>query len=257
MSAVCPGGQLPVGIFISVTFINMSSPAHPGQKISPKDFAFENLLMDFVLLALYYFALGDLVRWQTSHFVFAGVILIILNIVTAAFGIVTFFSLYNYDHEIKRYSNLYSTFEGGVIGISALITFVAAFWWQVPTQAMNKIGGLEVYNGLTMLVYFITCLLVLAKSMDDKRYYKFSKSGAGRFISVILNGSFFFFSYAILISSLEIWHPAQLQYRFLGILCLVAFYLPFRIFLLLRPPFHRLEIVSMAASFVLMIVRLF
>jgi len=229
----------------------------PENISSNRKFSFEHLVMDFVLLGCYFFLLDDLVVWQTNHFDLAGVILVILNIATAAYGVLTFFSIYNAEHELKGYAKLMTSLEGTVIGISALITFVAAFWWLLPFQAVKKVGGFEIYNGLSMLVYFITCLLVMGKSLDDKKYYTFSKSTIGGLISVVLNGVFFFFSYALLITSLQIWQPDRFQYRFYGVICLVLFYLPFRIFLLLRPPFHKIELASMLVIFFYMLNNLF
>ncbi|MFI5171382.1 MAG: hypothetical protein ACHQFW_03280 [Chitinophagales bacterium] len=222
-----------------------------------KNFPWPNLIMDFILLFCYYFLLDDLISWQTEHFVLSGVIIILLNIITAAFGIFTFFSIYSSEHESKSYTQFVSTFEGGVIAISVLLTFVSMLWWLVPTQAINKMEAFPIYNGLTALVYFVVNLLILSEAMRKPKYYLFSRSQTAGIISAILNGSFFFFSYGILITSMNIWQPEGQQFIFLGIICLVLFYLPFRIFLLLRPPFHRMEFISFMVLFVVMIERLF
>lgn len=224
--------------------------------VTTNQFPFENLIMDFILLACYYFFLNDLIHWQTNHLIASGWITIVLNIATAAFGILTFFSIYSEEYELKTFRAYLNGFQGAVIGISALITFVAAFWWLVPYQAIKNITGFGIYNGLTMLVYFVVCLLVMAEAMNKKKYYKFSKTRKAGFISVLLNGIFFLFSYGLLIASLRIWNPEHSVYQILGIGCLVIFYLPFRIFLLLRPPFHKIEMASVFASFILMVMHL-
>lgn len=228
----------------------------PGQNHITKKFPFENLIMDFLLLACYYFFLGDIINWQTTHLITSAWITVILNIIVAAYGIFTFFSIYSVEFELKIYKDMLTGFEGAVIGISALITFVAAFWWLVPYQAIKNVSEFGVYNGLTMLAYFIICLLMMGEAMNKKKYYAFSKTRTAGFISLLLNGVFFLFSYCLLIASLRIWQPEHSVYQVLGIGCLIVFYLPFRIFLLLRPPFHKIELASVLASFFIMVTQL-
>jgi len=216
-----------------------------------------NLLMDLTLIAGYYTFLDVLILWQTEHLVWAGIIMMVLHIAVAAFGLFTFFSIYTMEHALKKYRSMFSDMEGAVIGISAMISFVAGFWWLVPHQAIKATGGLQIYNGLTMLIYFIVCLLAMGKALEDTRYYTFSRSSTASVLSAILEGSYFFFSYALLKATMQVWQPEEMYYRFLAILCLVLFYLPFRIFLLLRPPFHPIELCTLLLAFGLMLAGLF
>jgi hypothetical protein len=104
--------------------------------------------------------------------------------------------------------------------------------------------------------YFITFIVIAASGINDKKGIKTGsivwKTG-NAFITI----TFFFFSYAFLLVTMRHWQPTFIAAPYLAIICLFVFYLPLRFFLLLRPPFNKLEYVSFIISFGFLMFELF
>jgi hypothetical protein len=196
-------------------------------------------------------------QWQQQHLALSCTILMLLNIAAVGIGCYTFFTLYANSALLTRYVSSLSSFEGAVIGLSAFISTLAFFWWLVPFASVKKMGVTETGFILGAGAYFITFMAVVSNSIGNKKGIEFAQSVRLKMLNYAITIAFFFFSYAFLIMALQHWRPAFIAAPYLAIICMVVFYLPLRFFLLLRPPFHKLEYVSFILSFGFLLFRLF
>jgi len=212
---------------------------------------------DIVLIALYLFCLDPLMQWQQQHLALSCTILMMLNIVAVGLGCFTFFSLYADEALLTRYVRSLSSFEGAVIGLSTFISCLGFLWWLVPFAGVKKMGVPETGFILGASAYFITFMGVVANSISSKKGIQIAQSVPLKLLNNFVTVLFFFFSYAFLLLTLQHWKPGFMAASYLAISCLFVFYLPLRFFLLLRPPFHKLEYISFIISFGILMVRLF
>jgi hypothetical protein len=212
---------------------------------------------DIILMLLYIFCLDPLMQWQQQHLVLSCNILMLLNIAAVGLGCFIFFSLYADEDQLKKFSSSLSSFEGAVVGLSTLISCLAFCWWLVPFAAVKKMGVTETGFIIGATVYFITFMGVVANSISNKKGLEIAQSPGLKTLNNIITILFFFFSYAFLLMTMQHWHPGFIAAPYLAIFCLFAFYLPLRFFLLLRPPFHKLEYVTFILSFGVLMIRIF
>jgi len=210
-----------------------------------------------MLILLYLFCLDPLMQWQQQHLALSCKILMLLNIVAVGLGCFSFFSLYADEVLLTRYVRSLTSFEGAVIGLSTFISCLGFFWWLVPFAAVKKMGVPETGFILGAGAYFITFMGVVANSISSKKGINIAQSVPLKLLNYFVTVAFFFFSYAFLVMALQHWKPGFIAAPYLAIICLFVFYLPLRFFLLLRPPFHKLEYVSFIVSFGILLIRLF
>ena len=211
---------------------------------------------DLLVPALYLVGVDRLMQWQSEHLALSCAVLMILNIGAVGFGGVTFFSLYADKRALETYRKSLTTFEGAVIGLSAFITALGFFWWLVPFAAVKQMGVKETGFMFGALVYFICYLAVVAGSVAGD-VLTIQDTVGFRVANAVITTLSFFFSYTFLMLTLRDWHPSFMGATGLALICLCVFYLPLRVFLLLRPPFHRLEYLTFILSFAFMLTRLF
>lgn len=217
----------------------------------------EKLLPDIVLLILYFVLLDQLIDWQSRHLALSCTILMLLNIAAMAGGCFSFFSMYADKDEIMSYARRLSPFEGAVAGISTLLAALAFLWWLVPFAGAKSMGVKETGFILGMGAYFVIFMAIVAKAIVYEPGIKMIRSAGFKIANSLITTLFFFFSYGFLLLTMRNWHPHFLLAPYLGIICLTAFYLPLRFFLLLRPPFSKLDYPLFILSFGYMLFRLF
>ena len=210
-----------------------------------------------MLMLLYLFCLDPLMQWQQQHPTLSCNILMLLNIAAVGLGCFVFFTGYADMASLTKYRDSLSSFESAVVGLSAFISCLAFFWWLVPFTAVKKMGVEETGFIWGATIYFITFMAVVAKSIDNKKGIKIAQSPALKALNYFVTVIFFFFSYAFLQMALQHWQPGFIASSYLAIICLFVFYLPLRFFLILRPPFHKLEYISFILSFGFLMFRLF
>jgi hypothetical protein len=110
---------------------------------------------------------------------------------------------------------------------------------------------------LGAMVYFITFMGVVAGTVNNKKVNNTSQTALLKLCNAAVLIAFFFFSYAFLLVALQHWKPGFIAAPYLAIICLFVFYLPLRFFLLLRPPFHKIEYISFILSFGFLLMKLF
>jgi hypothetical protein len=196
-------------------------------------------------------------QWQQQHLALSCTILMLLNIIAIGLGCYTFFSGYADMAALTKYRDSLSSFERAVLGLSAFISCLAFLWWLVPFAAVKKMGVKETGFIWGVVVYFITFMAVVAKSITDKKGIQIVRPVPLKAVNSTVIIVFFFFSYAFLVMALQHWKPGFLAAPYLAIICMFVFYLPLRFFLLLRPPFHKLEYVSFILSFGFLMLQLF
>ena len=216
-----------------------------------------SFLPDLILLLLYFFCLHPLMAWQQQHLSLSCTLLILLNIFAVGLGCFTFFTAFADRVALVKYKNGLSKFESAALGIAAFISCFAFFWWLVPFAAVKQMG--VNYSGFIpgAGAYFIIFMAVVAGSINNKNGIKIANSGLLKITSGIVIIVFFFFSYAFLLLTMQNWESQIIAAPFLAILCLFVFYLPLRFFLLLRPPFSKLEYISFLFSFGFLMFELF
>jgi len=212
---------------------------------------------DIIMLLLYFFCLDPLMQWQQEHLGLSCNILMLLNIAAVGLGCFTFFTGYADMSFLTRYRDSLSSFERAAIGLSAFISCFAFFWWLVPFAAVKKMGVTETGFIMGAVIYFITFMAVVVKSIGSPTGLKTVQSVLVKNINLVVTTIFFFFSYAFLLMALQHWQPGFMAAPYLAITCMFVFYLPLRLFLLMRPPFHKLEYVSFILSFGFLMFRLF
>ena len=217
----------------------------------------DKYLPDVILLIMYYFLLDPLMVWQQTHLSLSCTILMLLNIVSIGLGCYTFFTAYADDDALVKYKNSLSAFESAVMGLSAFISCLSFFWWLVPFAAAKKMGVKETGFIIGATLYFITFMGVVAGTVNGKNVKKIIPSRILKAINSASLIAFFFFSYAFLLMSLQHWQPSFMAAPYLAVLCLFIFYLPLRFFLLLRPPFNKLEYIGFILCFGFFMVNLF
>jgi len=148
-------------------------------------------------------------------------------------------------------------FESAALGLSAFISCLAFLWWLVPFAAVKKMGVTDTGFILGATVYFITFMGVVAGTINNKEAIKIAGSALLKTMNSAVTIIFFFFSYAFLLMTMQHWQPGFMAAPTLAMLCLVAFYLPLRFFLLLRPPFSKLEYISFIISFGFLLYQIF
>jgi hypothetical protein len=230
--------------------------------VTPQTSSFDRLLRfnivpDIILLLLYFFYLHPLMAWQQQHPALSCTLLMLLNIAAVGLGSYIFFTAYADDDELVKYKNTLTTFEGSALGLSAFISCFAFCWWLVPFAAVKKMGVTDTGFILGAMVYFITYMAVVAGSVNNKKGIKMSHLPVLKTVNSAVTIIFFFFSYAFLLMTMHFWQPGFMAAPYLAIICLFIFYLPLRFFLLLRPPFHKLEYVSFILVFGFLIFELF
>ena len=224
---------------------------------SPANINWFKFVPDITVLLLYFFFLDPLMNWQLQHLYLSCNILMLLNILATGIGCYTFFTGYANMDALTKYRDSLSSFERAVLGISAFISCLAFFWWLVPFAAVRSMGIKETGFILGVTIYFITFLAVVATSISNTKGLKKANAVPLRLLNSIVTTLFFFFSYSFLLVSMQHWQPSWIAAPYLAIICLVVFYLPLRFFLLLRPPFHKLEYVSFILSFGFLLWQLF
>ena len=211
---------------------------------------------DILILALYWFCFDRLLGWQQKYPGPSCTILIILNIAAVALSCFSFFSLYSNPSRIESYRKSLSKFEGAVIGLSAFISALGFLWWLAPFSAVKKMGVQDTGFILGAGVYFITYMAVVAGTITNSKTLLLANTQMVRLTTAIVVGIFFFFSYVFLVMTFQHWQPSFMGARALAMICLCVFYLPLRIFLLLRPPYHKLEFLGFAGAFIFMLSKL-
>lgn len=229
----------------------------PTQNTSVVKLNWDKFIPDIVVLILYFILLDPLMAWQQQHLALSCTILMGLNIIAIGLGCYTFFTALANDDAMVKYKNSLSAFESAVMGLSAFISCLAFLWWLVPFTAVKKMGVPETGFILGAMVYFITFMGVVAGSVNNKRANHTSTSLLLKLGNAIVLIAFSFFSYAFLLMALQHWQPGFIAAPYLAIICLFVFYLPLRFFLLLRPPFNKLEYISFILSFGFLIIKLF
>lgn len=212
---------------------------------------------DTIVLVLYIVLLDPLMSWQARHLSLSCILLILLNTLAMALGCFSFFCNYADMKNISAYAKQLNSFEGAVTGISTLLSCLGFLWWLVPFAGAKKMGVEETYFFLGMTLYFILFMAIVAKAISYHPGFAIIGSTGFKMINSLVNILFFFFSYGFLTLTLRNWQPGFIAAPYLGILCLFIFYLPLRFFLLLRPPFHKLEYPLFIISFGYMLFRLF
>ncbi len=216
-----------------------------------------NIVPDIILLLLYFFCLQPLMAWQQQHPALSCTLLMLLNIAAVGLGSYIFFTAYADDDELIKYKNTLTTFERSALGLSAFISCFAFCWWLVPFAAVKKMGVTDTGFILGAMVYFITYMAVVAGSVNNKSSKKMPYLPVLKTANSAVTIAFFFFSYAFLSMTMQFWQPGFMAAPYLAIISLFIFYLPLRFFLLLRPPFHKLEYVSFILSFGFLLFQLF
>ena len=212
---------------------------------------------DIILLLLYFFCLHPLMQWQQQHLALSAAILMLLNTMATGLGCYIFFTAYADKTELVSYRNSLSYFESAAIGLSAFISCFAFFWWLVPFAGVKKMGIKDTGFIWGAVIYFITFMAVVASSISNKKGIKTAGSVSLMMLNNAVAVIFFFFSYAFLMLTMQHWHPGSAVAPYFAIACMFIFYLPLRLFLLLRPPFHKLEYTSFILSFGFLMLRLF
>jgi hypothetical protein len=217
----------------------------------------QKFVTDIAFLLLFFFFLDPLMNWQLQHLALSCTLLMLLNIIAVGLGCYTFFTGYADMNALTRYRDSLSKFESAALGLSAFISCLAFFWWLVPFAAVKSMGVKETGFILGLTAYFVTFVGVVAGSINNKKGLANSNIPLIKLVNNIITTLFFFFSYAFLLMSLQHWQPSWIAAPYLAIICLFVFYLPLRFFLLLRPPFHKLEYVSFILSFGFLMWQLF
>lgn len=212
---------------------------------------------DILLLIFAFFFSEYLMEWQLQHLQASCFILMILNILAVGFGCFNFFSLYADTTKLNDYKDSLSTFQSALLGISAFISCLAFLWWLVPFSAAKSAGVTETGFIFGATIYFTCFIAVVATSINNKKNLQFQQLHSLKIPIGFITGFFFFFSYSFLLVTMHHWQPTFFAARFAAIICLIIFYLPLRFFLLLRPPFHKLEYFLFIVSFFYMLYKLF
>lgn len=212
---------------------------------------------DLLLMLLYFFYFQPMMVWQQQHPALSCTLLMLLNIMAVGLGCFTFFTAFEDMEILTKYKNSLTSFESAALGLAAFISSFAFLWWLVPFAAVKKMGVTDTGFIIGAIVYFITFMGVVAGSINHKKGIKMAGSEAVKTISSIVTTIFFFFSYAFLSMAMQHWQPGFVAAPLLAILCLFAFYLPMRFFLLLRPPFSKLDYISFILSFGYLVLQLF
>ncbi len=212
---------------------------------------------DLLLLLLYFFCFDPMMVWQQQHPAISCILLMLLNIMAVGLGCFTFFLAFADMETLVKYKNALTPFESAALGLSAFISCFAFFWWLVPFAAVKKMGVTDTGFILGAGAYFITFMAVVAGSINNEKGIKMAGSEVLKTITSAVTTIFFFFSYVFLSMAMQNWQPGFMAAPFLAILCLFVFYLPLRFFLLLRPPFSKLEYVSFMLSFGYLLYLLF
>ncbi|MEP7237303.1 MAG: hypothetical protein ABI685_05550 [Ferruginibacter sp.] len=226
-------------------------------KASSLSLNWDKFLPDVIMLILYFILLEPLMQWQQQHLGLSCIILMLLNIVAIGLGCYTFFTIYADEEAMVKYKASLSTFESAALGLSGFISCLGFFWWLVPFASVKKMGVNDTGFILGATAYFVTYMGVVANSIKNKKGIKSSQSGFIKLINTAVIISFFFFSYAFLLMALQHWKPTFIAAPYLAIICMFAFYLPLRFFLLLRPPFNKLEYISFILCFGFLMLQLF
>jgi hypothetical protein len=221
--------------------------------------AFEkiNLLTDAAVVFLCYFGLDAMKQWQSENLQLSVNLLMLLNIIAVCLGCFSYYAAWNNKEIPENQSLVTSDFEKKTVGTAAFITAWGFVWWFVPFEAMTEMGGRATLFALGVVIYIFSYLIVLINSLKHKESHKiagnpFVKIGSNLFISV-----FIFFSIAFLTLTVQNWHPENGGIQFRAILCLSLFYLPLRIFLLLKPPFGFMELATFLMSFLFLVFQVF
>lgn len=212
---------------------------------------------DLILLLLYFFCLHPLMAWQQQHPALSCTLLMTLNIMAVGLGCFTFFTGFADMETLVKYRNTLTTFESSALGLSAFISCFAFFWWLVPFDAVKQMGVKETGFATGAGVYFLTFMAIVANSINNKKGIRIAYSVGLQIINSTVIIIFFFFSYAFLLMSIQNWQSSFISAPVLAIICLFVFYLPLRFFLLLRPPFSKLEYISFILSFGFLLFELF
>lgn len=216
-----------------------------------------NLLTDAVVVSLCYFGLEAMKQWQAENLQLSVNLLMLLNIIAVCLGCFSYYAAWN-NNEIPENENLVTTdFEKKTVGAAAFITAWGFVWWFVPFEAMLEMGGKSPLFALGVVIYIFSYLIVLINSLKHKESHKiagnpFIKLGSNLFISV-----FIFFSIAFLTLTVQNWHLENGGTQFWAITCLCLFYLPLRIFLLLKPPFGLMELATFIMTFMFLVFQVF
>jgi hypothetical protein len=229
----------------------------PPQTASFTKLNWNRFVPDIMLLLLYFFCLNPLMAWQQQHLALSCTLLMLLNIVALGLGCFTFFTIYADMDGLIKYRDSLSTFESAALGLSAFVSCLAFFWWLVPFTAVKKMGVTDTGFLAGASAYFITFLAVMAGSIINKKGIKIARSTALKAVNSSVTIFFFFFSYAFLLMALQHWKPTFIAAPYLAIICMFVFYLPLRLFLLLRPPFVIAEYVIFIISFGFLMLQLF
>jgi hypothetical protein len=213
------------------------------------------LFPDAAILLLYFFT-GPVIAWQFDHPAFSATLLMLLNIAATGLGCFSFFSMYADQSTLTSYRNSLNRFQSALIGLSAFISCLGFLWWLVPFAGLKTLGVSDTGFFIGAMVYFVSFLAAVVIGMSTKK----NIHARGTFVKVItiaITALFFFFAYCLLKMTMHYWQPAHFSSQLLSVLCLCVFYLPLRFFLLMRPPFSRLEYISFVLAFGWLLIELF
>jgi hypothetical protein len=227
------------------------------QTADSKNIKWNNYASDLLMLLLYFFCLDPLMQWQQTHLSLSCTLLMLLNIAAVGLGCYTFFSAYADDDALIKYKKSLTTFESAALGLSVFISCVGFCWWLAPFAAVKQLGVQETGFIWGAVGYFITFMGVVANTVNAKQFINTAQLSIIKSVNIFITTLFFFFSYAFLLLTLKQWQPSFMAATYLALICLFAFYLPLRFFLLLRPPFHKMEYVSFVFSFGILMIELF
>ena len=229
----------------------------PTQQQASAKLNWNRFLPDIILLLLYFFCLNPLMAWQQQYPALSCTFLMALNIMAVGLGCFTFFTGFADMETLTKYRNTLTIFESAALGLSAFISCLAFFWWLVPFTAVNQLGVKETGFSTGAIIYFLTFMGVVAGSINNKKGIKIAYSGLLQITASTIIIIFFFFSYAFLLTTMQNWQSQFIAAPILAMLCMFVFYLPLRFFLLLRPPFSKLEYISFILSFGFLMFELF
>lgn len=231
---------------------------NPGRQVlSSFGQTFEKFIPDLLFLLLMIFCSRPLMEWQLQHLSLSCTLLMALNTAAVSMGAYRFFAGYADEGGLLKYVGMLRSFERSLLGLSVFISCFAFFWWLVPFSVAKELGVKETGFIIGMSIYFISFLAIVAGTISNRKALQVQQSSIFRTASAFVTGAFFFFSTCLLLALLPSWQPGFIGAKAIAIICMIVFYLPIRIFLLLRPPFHRFEYPLFLLSFIYLMLQIF
>ncbi len=216
-----------------------------------------NLLTDAVVVSFCYFGMEAMKQWQADNLQLSVNLLMLLNIIAVCLGCFSYYASWNNKEKLENHSLVTSNFEKMTVGTAAYITAWGFVWWFVPFHAMLEMGGRARLFFVGALLYVFSYLLVLINTLKYEDSHKIASNPIIKLGSNLFIGVFIFFSIAFLTLTVQNWHPENGGNQFWAIICLCLFYLPLRVFLLLKPPFGLIELSTFLMSFLFLVFQAF